>query len=294
MDQGAVSSSDNRRDLIVGAPSTASIAGSVHIIFGGPDRSGEFNLANAEAVITSSQAGNRFGFATAAGNIRNIEGTTSRNLVVGAPGANGGRGAVYLFQAGFNTGARRTEADANYVIHGAPGDQLGTALSKGEGVSSVRERALCELRAGPNVSYRLGGLGIVPVSREGGPLTTLIPVDNTVGRARCQVGTYLGSLPPSMSVFGSPPSSDRTTMRALSHSLSWKAPASSSVYRRRRWDARTRGLRRILGPAGVRRWHRGRSPIPRRVGAAQQAQDAAGGGHASRVCLRLCGVRHIS
>jgi hypothetical protein len=133
LDQGAVSAGDARRDLIIGSPGGPGVPGAVYVLFGGPQRSGDFVLSSAETVITSSEPGNLFGFATAGGNIRNTEGSIPRNLLVGAPGANGGRGAVYLYQAGFHTGGPQlTEADAVFVVHGAPGDQLGWALASGD------------------------------------------------------------------------------------------------------------------------------------------------------------------
>src|SRR5262249_19103379 len=115
MDLGDMSG-DGRRDLIVGAPGTGSIAGVVYIIFGGPDRSGEISLANADVTITSSAAGNSFGAATANGNIITVEGTNPKDLAIGAPGANGGNGAVYLYTGAFPLGAHRSEADARLTI----------------------------------------------------------------------------------------------------------------------------------------------------------------------------------
>ncbi len=123
---------DARRDLIIGAPGNGSVPGVVYIIFGGPDRSGEISLNNADARISSSTAGNAFGSATANGNIITGEGTNPKDLAIGAPGANGGKGAVYLYTGAFALGAQLTEADARLTIIGAPGDQLGSALATGD------------------------------------------------------------------------------------------------------------------------------------------------------------------
>ena len=125
-------SGDARRDLVIGAPGTAGISGAVYVIYGGPDRAGEMSLANASVVITSSAAGNLFGFATAVGNVMNLDGTNPKNLAIGAPGAFGGRGAVYLYTAGWEVGTQLTEANATFTILGAPGDQLGSALATGD------------------------------------------------------------------------------------------------------------------------------------------------------------------
>ena len=53
MDIGAVSN-DTRRDLIVGAPGTSGTSGTVYVIFGGPDCTGDRSLSLADTVITSS------------------------------------------------------------------------------------------------------------------------------------------------------------------------------------------------------------------------------------------------
>src|SRR5688572_27856451 len=68
LDQGGVSELDSRRDLIIGAPGTPTTPGTVFILFGGPEVSGEVLLSGAQVIISSSEAGNRFGFSTAAGN----------------------------------------------------------------------------------------------------------------------------------------------------------------------------------------------------------------------------------
>jgi len=129
LDQGAVSGSDSRRDLIVGAPGDAGTVGRVYILFGGPVRSGDFTMATAEASIRGASAGDLFGRATAAGNILNLEGQFPRNLVVGAPGASGGRGVVYLFAGGFHEGTSLTTSNAVLTILGNTGDQIGSTLA---------------------------------------------------------------------------------------------------------------------------------------------------------------------
>jgi len=124
-----VSAGDGRSDLIIGAPGSATIAGTVYVIYGGPTRSGELSLANADTIITGAAAGDQFGYTTAAGNVITPEGSQTRNLIVAAPGAMGGRGIVYVFTGGFGIAARLSTADAVFRIVGRPGDQLGTALA---------------------------------------------------------------------------------------------------------------------------------------------------------------------
>ena len=129
LDLGAVSIGDNRSDLIIGAPGSASMPGAVYVIYGGPPRSGDLSLNNADAIISGTTNGDKFGFATAAGNVITPESSLTRNLVVGAPGAFGGKGALYVYTGPFNSNARLTTGNANYVVIGRAGDQLGSSLA---------------------------------------------------------------------------------------------------------------------------------------------------------------------
>src|SRR5262245_5165175 len=45
MDLGAVGASDSRTDLIIGAPGDSTMPGKVYVLFGGPVRTGNRNLA---------------------------------------------------------------------------------------------------------------------------------------------------------------------------------------------------------------------------------------------------------
>lgn len=129
LDQGAVGSGDSRRDLIIGAPGDGTMPGKVFVIFGGPVRTGQLSLSQADAVLSGARNGDRFGAATAAGNIVDPDGSSRRAIVVGAPGASSGRGIVYLFPTGVAQGQSLTTASAVLTVTGAPGDRLGTSLA---------------------------------------------------------------------------------------------------------------------------------------------------------------------
>jgi hypothetical protein len=133
LDRGDLSSADSRRDLIVGAPGWSSGRGRVYVIFGGPVRGGEQSLGSADVILTGGVAGDRFGQATAAGYVTSWElndPAPTRDLVVGAPGANGNSGAVYLFLRGFTNGQQLGVANARLTITGAPaGARLGASLA---------------------------------------------------------------------------------------------------------------------------------------------------------------------
>jgi hypothetical protein len=131
MDLGDISG-DARRDLIASAPGGPGVTGAVYVIYGGPERSGEFSLSASDVIIESSEAGALFGAATAAGNVINADGLNPKNLAIGAPNSNGGRGAVYLYVTGWDLGTHLTQSNATFTILGAPGDQLGSALATGD------------------------------------------------------------------------------------------------------------------------------------------------------------------
>ena len=157
LDQGAMNSSDQRRDLIVGSPGDGgSVPGRVHIIFGGPVRSGEQSLSSDDVTITGN-AGDRFGAATAAGNIKTTEASGSaRDLVVGAPNANSGGGAIYLFNS-FASGVNKTiGANAVLTINGAAGEQFGSALATAD-LNGDGFREIIVLAPGSNRIYIYNG-----------------------------------------------------------------------------------------------------------------------------------------
>jgi hypothetical protein len=133
LDQGEVSGNNSSRDLVIGAPGNGTL-GHIYIVANGNTKTGMVNLSTADAIITGAAAGDRFGAMVATGNILNTEGSSPRNLLVAAPQANGGAGAVYLFPAGasLSGGASVAASAAQYVINGAPGDLLGTSLATGD------------------------------------------------------------------------------------------------------------------------------------------------------------------
>ena len=129
LDHGAVGASDSRRDLIIGSPGSASVAGAVYVLFGGPTWSGDLSLSSASTRILGAAAGDQFGAAVANGNVLAREGTNPKTLVVGAPGAMGDRGIVYVFAAGFSGGGEYATSHAVARIIGRTGERLGSALA---------------------------------------------------------------------------------------------------------------------------------------------------------------------
>ena len=116
LDLGAVGSGDSRSDLIIGAPGSGSVIGKVYVVFGGQVRNGDLSLATADTIIDGALAGDKFGAATAAGNVITPESSQTRNLIVAAPAAFGGKGAVYVFLGGFTVNSRLTTANATFEL----------------------------------------------------------------------------------------------------------------------------------------------------------------------------------
>ena len=135
LDRGELSG-DSRRDLVMGSPTWNANQGRVYVTFSGPVLGGEVAASTAPVILTGGSAGDRFGTATAAGWITSREFDVpqlSRDLVVGAPNANGGAGAVYVFKRGlFVNGALLTPANAVMTINGQAGDRIGEALATGD------------------------------------------------------------------------------------------------------------------------------------------------------------------
>src|SRR5262245_30328888 len=136
MDRGEVSAGDTRRDFIAGAPAGNASPGRVYSVFSGPLRTGQQSLGNANVILSGAAAGDRFGEATAAGYVTAKEASIplpTRDLVVGAPGANANAGAVYLFHRDLGAGLHLGVADARLSITGAPaGARLGASLATGD------------------------------------------------------------------------------------------------------------------------------------------------------------------
>src|SRR5581483_589029 len=134
LDRGDLNGDINNKELVVAAPNWSSDTGRVYVIFGWVKKAGDFDLNSADVTLTGAAAGDLFGRGTAVGFVRTVEQplitlqTTPRDLVIGAPGAFGGKGAVYLFDSPIASGTTLSTANASLTIIGRPGDQLGRGL----------------------------------------------------------------------------------------------------------------------------------------------------------------------
>jgi hypothetical protein len=121
-----ISGDVNRRDLLVGAPGSGPAGqGQVFAEVMGPPHTGAVSLSTTDVIFTGENAGDRFGTSIGGGLI-----AQSTDVAVGAPGAFGGRGAVYVFPGPFAGGGetRSASTDSLLKVIGLPGDQLGAAL----------------------------------------------------------------------------------------------------------------------------------------------------------------------
>jgi hypothetical protein len=128
LDHGSVVG-DGHKDLIIGTPGGAGIAGAVYVLRGGPVWTGTLPLSSASVIISGAAAGDLFGFAVANGNVLNREGSDPKTLIVGAPGAMSNRGIVYVFETGYTDGDQIAASQAVARIIGKPGERLGTSLA---------------------------------------------------------------------------------------------------------------------------------------------------------------------
>ena len=132
LDLGQVSAHGSR-DLIIGAPGGEGRLGRVYVMFGGSVASRDLSLADAHTVITGRDAGDLFGFSTAAGNIWNLEDAIPRALLVGAPNSGAGNtGRAYLYRGGFGVGDSLDTSQALLEIRGVSSDSLGYAFATGD------------------------------------------------------------------------------------------------------------------------------------------------------------------
>jgi len=129
---GSLSSPD-RSDLVVGSQAAARLGmatqpsgGQLRVYLGGPTMN-----PDGDVQIVGAAAGDLLGASLATGD---LDGDGRADLIVGAPGVQNGRGAVYLFAASSNwwTAASIDLANvspARRVLGAATGDRLGEALA---------------------------------------------------------------------------------------------------------------------------------------------------------------------
>jgi hypothetical protein len=118
------------RDLVICAPEANGAQGEVRILYGWLPSLNDFELGAAGVTLVGAAAGDRFGAAANTGFVTTLElpqPASARDLIVGAPDAEGGRGAAYLFAANTLHGTVAASA-AVYKVVGRPGDRLGSAV----------------------------------------------------------------------------------------------------------------------------------------------------------------------
>src|SRR5438067_3395178 len=111
----------DRVDLVIGAPGAGRNAeGQVYILYMGPTYASGNVAPQANITISGAATGDEFGAGTAAGMIvrREVAPLPPRDLLVGAPSAFSGQGAVYLFPGQLALGAHNA-SEATFTVVGA-------------------------------------------------------------------------------------------------------------------------------------------------------------------------------
>jgi hypothetical protein len=151
--------SDAYDDVAIGAPSVSSAAGAVYVYRG----VGTTALANtsAVAVLTGPGAGAEYGTALSGG--EDVDGNGYYDLIVGAPGADGGLGRAYV-----HFGAATWFPSSTYLTLGASSDAFGSTVAV---AGDVDNDGFADLVVG---SYPSGGAGRVDLFLGGaaGPSTS--------------------------------------------------------------------------------------------------------------------------
>lgn len=162
---------DGLKDIAVGArfnsPGGKSEAGSVYIVFGSKNSTGNVdlaNLGNGGFRIDGANAGDNFG--TQVANAGDINGDGRSDILISAPSANGGNGAVYVIYGDSSNGtvSASSLAGAGIRIDGQNGDQLGmTGIDggydiNGDGRSDV---VLGAPGASPNGKNQAGSVYVI-------------------------------------------------------------------------------------------------------------------------------------
>ena len=177
-----ISGDVNRPDLLVGAPGSGPAGqGQVFVEFMGPPHTGSVSLAATDVIFTGENAGDRFGTAVSGGLIAH-----STDVVVGAPGAFGGKGAVYVFPGPFVGAGETRSASTNALLKvvGLPGDQLGAAVVATDVDGDGFRDLVMSAPGSGNVYIVFGGRGLNGTvdlsSRPGSVVATTIGVPATL------------------------------------------------------------------------------------------------------------------
>ncbi|KTG09780.1 hypothetical protein AUR64_09100 [Haloprofundus marisrubri] len=116
----------DRGNATNGTPNVGPDAGAVYLFYGPVDAE-RLNVSEANATFVGVEAGDLAGSSVAAGD---VDGDGLSDVIVGAPGANGSTGAVYLSYGSESLSGVVSLADANETVTGAStGDAFGYSLA---------------------------------------------------------------------------------------------------------------------------------------------------------------------
>jgi len=161
---------DGFTDLAIGAPGENNGQGSVHVLRGSASglttAASQFWTQNSTGISDTAENGDRFGQSLAVGN---FNGDAFADLAIGAPGENGGRGAVHVLYGSASgliaTGSQYwTQASNGIADNPEAGDHFGATLAAGNLDSSTAATELVIGVPGED-STTLPDVGILQILR---------------------------------------------------------------------------------------------------------------------------------
>jgi hypothetical protein len=121
-------------DVIVGAPGFSNDKGRAYLFLGSPVLTGEFSAVSADIIFNGSTEGDRFGEVVSGKG--NIDSADFDEIIIGAPGASGNDGMVYIIY-GVDSMPQYYEAiNSDIIIAGSGGYEFGSVLSDSMDVNS--------------------------------------------------------------------------------------------------------------------------------------------------------------